>query len=178
MLVILMPEPITLDQLNRADRATFAAAIGHIFEHSPWVAEATWPQRPFADLRALHAALCATVESAGPERQLALIRAHPDLAGRLARAGQLGAESTQEQIAAGLDALSPDEAASFDGYNRVYREKFGFPFVICAREHRKQAILAAFPQRLPNSRAQEVSVALAEIAKIAWLRLQDCIRSA
>ncbi|MBX0328525.1 2-oxo-4-hydroxy-4-carboxy-5-ureidoimidazoline decarboxylase [Oscillochloris sp. ZM17-4] len=170
-----MPEPITMGELNGRDEAGFVAAIGHAFEHSPWIAAATWPARPFADLAALHAALCATVGASGQERQLALIRAHPDLAGRMARAGQLGADSTQEQLAAGLDALSPDEAAQFDAFNTTYRTRFGFPFVICAREHKKAAILAAFPARLANTREQEIAVALDEIAKIAWLRLQDAV---
>ncbi|MEI7770761.1 MAG: 2-oxo-4-hydroxy-4-carboxy-5-ureidoimidazoline decarboxylase [Chloroflexales bacterium] len=170
-----MPDQIFLDELSRRDRAGFVAAVGHIFERSPWVAEAAWAARPFADLTALHAAMCAAVGAAGAERQLALICAHPDLAGRLARAGQLGAESTQEQLAAGLDALGPAEAAQFDAYNGAYRERFGFPFVICAREHKKASILAAFPRRLANTREQEIAVALAEIAKIAWLRLQDCV---
>jgi OHCU decarboxylase len=170
-----MPDTISFAELNRRDRAGFVAAIGHVFEHSPWIAEATWVGRPFADLHALHAALCAVVDEAGTEPQLALIRAHPDLAGRMARAGQLGGDSTQEQIAAGLDALSPAEAAAFDTYNDAYRERFGFPFVICARENKKAAILAAFPRRLANTRDEEIAVALAEIAKIAWLRLQDSV---
>jgi OHCU decarboxylase len=170
-----MPNPISLAELNRCDRAGFVATVGHVFEHSPWIAEAAWDIRPFADLLALHAAMCAVVDASGTERQLALICAHPDLAGRLARAGQLGAESTQEQLAAGLDALGPAEAAAFDVYNGAYRERFGFPFVICARENKKASILAAFPLRLRNTRDEEIIVALAEIAKIAWLRLQDCV---
>ncbi|NNJ11046.1 2-oxo-4-hydroxy-4-carboxy-5-ureidoimidazoline decarboxylase [Chloroflexales bacterium ZM16-3] len=170
-----MPQPIALAELNRLDCAGFVTVVGHVFEHSPWIAEAAWPTRPFADLTALHAALCAVVDASGQERQLALIRAHPDLAGRLARAGQLGADSTQEQQSAGLDALSPDEAAQFDTYNSTYRERFGFPFVICARENKKAAILAAFPIRIANTREAEIAVALAEIAKIALLRLQDAV---
>jgi OHCU decarboxylase len=151
------------------------AAVGHVFEHSPWIAAATWDARPFTDLPALHTAMCAVVGAAGSERQLALIRAHPDLAGRLARAGQLGAASTHEQLTAGLDTLNPTEAAEFDAYNSAYRERFGFPFVICARENKKASILAAFPLRLTHTRDDEIAVALAEIAKIAWLRLQDCV---
>lgn len=169
------PMPISFADLNRCDRDGFVAAVGHVFEHSPHFAAAAWDQRPFASREALHAALCAAVRQASPEAQLALIQAHPDLAGRLARAGQLGAESTNEQAAAGLDALSPEEAERFDAYNAAYRERFGFPFVICARANRKEAILEAFPRRLRHSRDQEIATALAEIEQIAWLRLADCV---
>jgi len=167
--------PLSLAALNGLDRAGFVGAIGHVFEHSPHFAAAAWERRPFASREALHAVLCATVREAGPDAQLALIRAHPDLAGRLARAGQLGAESTGEQAAAGLDALSAEEAARFDGFNAAYRERFGFPFVICARENRKEAILAAFPARLAHTRDHEIATALAEIEQIAWLRLADAV---
>jgi 2-oxo-4-hydroxy-4-carboxy-5-ureidoimidazoline decarboxylase len=166
---------IGLADLNALDRAAFVAAIGHVFEDSPWIAEATWPQRPFASLDALHRALVATVEGAGPERQLALIRAHPDLVGRAALAGSLGRESTSEQAAAGLGALSPEEIAQFQRLNAAYREKFGFPFVICARENKKDSILAGFAARMPNTPEQERAAALGEIAKIARLRLLDAV---
>ena len=121
--------------------------IGPIFEHSPWIAEATWPRRPFANLKGFHLALCETVENAGEEKQLALIRAHPDLVGRVALAGTLTPASTSEQSSAGLNKLSTDEIAMFQNYNRLYRDKFGFPFVICARLNKKEAILKAFPVR-------------------------------
>lgn len=169
-----MPMPALAD-LNAAGRDAFVAALGHVFEHSPWVAAAAWERRPFADVAALHAAMVAAVAGAGPERQLALIRAHPDLAGRLALAGQLTAESSREQAAAGLDALSPDELRRFAAYNEAYKERFGFPFVICARENKKAAILAAFPVRLAHAPDDEVATALAEIAKIARLRLDDLV---
>lgn len=165
----------TLAELNTLDLAAFVAAIGHCFEHSPWITAETWPQRPFASLESLHAALIATVGRAPIERRLALIRAHPDLAGRLALAGQLTADSNREQAAAGLDALSAEELAQFQAYNTAYRERFGFPFVICARENKKAAILAAFPARLQHNPDQEIATALAEIAQIAWLRLVDSV---
>jgi OHCU decarboxylase len=115
------------------------------------------------------------VRSASTDEQLGLIRAHPDLVGRLAREGRLTRESTGEQAAAGLDQLSTDEVAAFERYNAEYLERFGFPFVICARENRKDAILAAIPKRLANSREQEIATALAEIDKIARLRMNDAI---
>ena len=119
--------------------------------------------------------MCGVVRAASPDEQLGLICAHPDLVGRLAREGRLTRESTGEQAAAGLDALTEEEVAAFERFNAAYRERFGFPFVICARENRKDAILAAFPRRMENSREQEVAAALAEIDKIARLRLNDAI---
>jgi OHCU decarboxylase len=104
-----------------------------------------------------------------------LIASHPDLVGRLAREGGLTRESTAEQAAAGLDSLSADEIAAFERYNQAYRDKFSFPFVICARENKKSAILAAFPLRLQNTREQEISTALTEIYKIAKLRLLNAV---
>src|SRR5476649_986019 len=103
----------TLAEINALDRAAFVAALGHLFEHSPWVADETWPRRPFRDATHLHAELCATMRAAAPARQLALIRAHPDLAGRLAQQGQLTAESAREQAAVGLGQLGADELAEF-----------------------------------------------------------------
>ena len=165
----------TLAQLNQLPQAAFTAALGHLFEHSPWVAEETWPKRPFASSEALHAALCATMRGAAKDRQLALIRAHPDLAGRLARQKQLTAESTREQASAGLDQLTDAELAEFTRQNDAYLAKFGFPFIICARLNAKAAILAAMSARLLNSPAAEHTAALSEIEKIAWLRLQDVL---
>ena len=151
--------------------------VGPVFEHSPWIAELTWAKRPFESVGALHRALCETVLASDEPRKLALIRAHPDLAGRAARAGKLTAASTQEQASRGLHKLSTEEAALFDKYNREYRERFGFPFVICARQNKKEAMLAGFEQRLKNSPQQEIEAALAEIFKIADLRLRDLIAS-
>lgn len=170
-----MPASITLSVLNELDRDAFVAAVGHIFEHSPWIAAAAWEQRPFASLAVLHAAMVAVLDTAGERRQLELIRAHPDLAGRLALAGQLTPESSDEQAAAGLSALTPGELARFTAYNEAYHARFGFPFVICARDHQKSAILAAFPVRLGHARAEEICTALVEIGRIAWLRLGDCV---
>lgn len=166
----------TLDALNRSDRAAFTAALGPLFEHSPWVAEATWAQRPFASAAALHAACCATLHAAPRDRRLALIRAHPDLAGRLARQSQLTKESTGEQASAGLDRLTDAELAEFTRNNDAYHARFGFPFVICARLNAKAAILTAMQARLAHSPEAEFAAALGEIEKIAWLRLQDTLK--
>lgn len=170
-----MPHP--LSALNSSDRAAFATALGHLFEHSPWVAEDTWPQRPFANAEALHAALCATMRAAPRDRQLALIRAHPDLAGRLARQNQLTAESTREQASAGLDRLTDAELAEFTWQNDAYQAKFGFPFIMCARLNAKATILAAMNTRVHNPPDVEFATALGEIEKIALLRLQDVLKT-
>ena len=166
----------SLSDLNSSDRAAFTAALGHLFEHSPWVAEQAWLRRPFRDASHLHAELCATMRAAPVEWQLALIRAHPDLAGRLARQKQLTAESTREQASAGLDQLTDAELAELTRNNGAYQAKFTFPFIICARLNAKDAILAALQSRLPNEWPAERDTALAEIEKIAWLRLQDMLQ--
>lgn len=167
--------PPSLATLNSCGRDAFTAALGHLFEHSPWVAAQTHARGPFGDADGLHAALCATMMAAGRERQLALVRAHPDLAGRLARAGRLTASSAREQASAGLDQMTPQEAAEMARLNEAYSRKFGFPFVICARLNAKEAILAAMRLRLANSPEAELSTALAEIAKIARLRLDEAL---
>ena len=166
---------LALAQLNALGQGAFTDVIGPVFEHSPWIAAQTWSRRPFASRVQLHAALCATVRQAGPEAQLALIRAHPDLVGRAALAGTLTSASTREQAAAGLDQLAPAEVTLFQQYNRDYQAKFGFPFVICARLNRKAAILAGFERRLQHSREQEIAAALEEIDQIAGLRLADLV---
>jgi 2-oxo-4-hydroxy-4-carboxy-5-ureidoimidazoline decarboxylase len=167
---------MTLTQLNALSRDEFTRIIGPVFEHSPWIAEATWPARPFNSVESLHAALCETVRAASEEQQLTLIRAHPDLVGKLALAGQLTRESTHEQASAGLGAFTPDEVALFQTNNAAYKDKFCFPFIICARLNKKDAILAGFKARLHNSRGQETQTALAEIFKIAELRLRDLVQ--
>jgi OHCU decarboxylase len=150
------------------DRDTFVAMYGRLFEHSPWVAEDAYAKGPFADDDDVYAALRAAMYEAPPERQLALVRAHPDLAGRVA----MTEESTREQAGAGLDQLSPDEYEAFMRANTAYRERFGIPFVICVGEHDKASILAAAEARVQNEPEQELRTALDEVAKIARLRLE------
>ena len=153
------------------DRRDFVRIVGPAIEHSPWVAKRAEARRPFASLDSLHTAICEAVANATPDEQLALIRAHPDLVGNAV----LTAESKGEQTAAGLTDLSSAEVALFDRCNREYKARFGFPFVICARLSQKNAILAAFPIRLKNTAETERTTALAEICKIARLRLADLI---
>jgi 2-oxo-4-hydroxy-4-carboxy-5-ureidoimidazoline decarboxylase len=160
-----------LAELNALDRAEFTRIVGPVFEHSPWVAARTAAQRPFSSRDALHAALVATVAEASDDEKLALIRAHPDLIGD----AHLTPSSEAEQTSAGLHDATAAEAKQFREFNRQYRERFGFPFVICARLNKKEAIARAFPVRLRNSREQEMETALQEISKIAELRLRDLI---
>jgi len=167
--------PMTLAELNALDEAAFTAALGHIFEHSPWVAQRTHAKRPFADFLTLHTLLCATMRAAPREEQLALIRAHPDLAGRLAQLKQLTPVSASEQAAAGLDSLSRKELTEFERLNKAYAARFGFPFIVCARLHDRESIMEEMRTRAYNTHTEEHNNALAEIEKIAWLRLQDVV---
>jgi 2-oxo-4-hydroxy-4-carboxy-5-ureidoimidazoline decarboxylase len=167
----------TISEINSLPLGEFVRAIGPAFERSPWIAELAWAKRPFTDREQLLVVLCGTVKESDPEKQLALIRAHPDLVGQLALSGQLTEESSREQASVGLDRLTPEESVLFQSNNAVYRGRFGFPFVICARLNKKEAILAGFAQRLHHSREQEIKAALEEIFKIAELRLRDLIAS-
>jgi 2-oxo-4-hydroxy-4-carboxy-5-ureidoimidazoline decarboxylase len=172
-----MKKPFNLGMINSLSREDFVCVIGPIFEDSPWVADATWSKRPFKSLDLLHGALCKTVQASTEAKQINLIRAHPDLAGRAAQTGALTAASASEQASAGLSKLTADEIALLQKYNQSYRDKFDFPFVVCARLNKKEAILKGFESRLKQSRQKEIKTALAEIEKIAYLRLQDIIDS-
>jgi 2-oxo-4-hydroxy-4-carboxy-5-ureidoimidazoline decarboxylase len=166
---------MTLDELNRAEKADFVAALGGIFEHSPWVPDAVADARPFASVEALHGAMVAAVQRAGQIAQLGLIRAHPDLAGKMARQGGLTAESTSEQKGAGLDRLTNTEFDEFHRLNNAYQSRFGFPFILAVRGHDKHSIMAAFRQRLDHNAGEEVTEALSQIGLIARFRLDDLL---
>jgi OHCU decarboxylase len=146
----------------------FVEKFGHLFEHSPWVAQRA--AGPYADAQTLHARFMQAVETATPEEQLALIRAHPELG---MKSVPLTEASDSEQRGAGLKSLTTEEFARFAALNAAYREKFGFPFIICVRLHSKSEIFAEFARRLQHEPAAEIAAALAEIRKITWLRLQD-----
>jgi OHCU decarboxylase len=151
----------------------FVARYGGVFERSPWIARAVWPQAPFATVEALHEAMVAVVRAAPRDDRLALIRSHPELAGREAVAGELTDASTREQASAGLDRLTASELERWRSLNREYRERFDFPLVVCVREHTTDSILAWAQERLRNDVDEEVEIALEEIAKIARLRLEE-----
>jgi 2-oxo-4-hydroxy-4-carboxy-5-ureidoimidazoline decarboxylase len=165
----------TMDFLNTCSPDAFVETIGFAFEDSPWIALAAAAKRPFAGRDQMIGAMVNVVTNASDEAKVALIAAHPDLAGRVAREGRLTASSTAEQAGAGLNALTPEEIARFDADNGAYRTRFGFPFVICARENTKASILDAITRRGKNERDVEIATALAEIAKIARLRIEDAV---
>ncbi|MEM1097675.1 MAG: 2-oxo-4-hydroxy-4-carboxy-5-ureidoimidazoline decarboxylase, partial [Planctomycetota bacterium] len=162
---------ITIDELNTMRAEVFVTTCGGAFEHSPWIVERAAEFRPFEDFEEMMSVMAKVIEDAAKAERLSLIRAHPDLVGRLSRSGQLTIDSDAEQRQAGLDDVSSAEIAQFDQYNHAYHEKFGFPFVICARENRKGTILKEMPKRLLNSGDQEMQTALHEIIKIARFRL-------
>ena len=161
--------------MSALDRAGFVARFGGVFEHSSWLAEAAWDAGLPPDsgtAAGLHRALCSVLSQAGRERQLALLRAHPSLAGRLALAGELTAASSAEQASAGLDRCTPEELSRFQVLNTAYEAKFGFPFIMAVRGVPRQAILDAFEQRTGNDAAAEFATALEQVERIALLRLQ------
>ena len=166
---------LTLPAINTLSEEAFAGAFGSLFERSPWVARTAWRRRPFDSMADLHLAFEDAMRHAEPELQLALIRAHPELAGREAEEGELTEESSREQARAGLDRLSAEELARLRALNRAYRERFGFPLIVCVREHTKESILAWGECRLERPREEEIQTALLEIAKIAHLRLHDLV---
>ena len=167
---------LSLAAINTQSVEAFVATLGGIFEHSPWVAEAVVGQRPFASVAALHRAMVAAVDVAGEGAQLALLQAHPDLAGKLARAGALTDASTREQAGAGLDQLTDAEYHRFEIANMAYRDKFGFPFIIAVKGHDKHSILTNFEARVKNDRATELQTALAQVARIGGFRLAALVQ--
>jgi len=167
---------LTLDEVNAMSESDFVSVFGFLFEHSPWIARQAWSQRPFISRKDVLAKLTATLRRSPVEMQIDLIKAHPDLAGRLAREGQLTNDSAREQASAGLDRLEPEEKRLFEEYNQEYQARLGFPFVICACLNDKKTILRAFERRLKLSREAEIQTALDEIEKIAALRLAPLIK--
>jgi 2-oxo-4-hydroxy-4-carboxy-5-ureidoimidazoline decarboxylase len=166
---------MTLAELNACDRTGFVVALEGIFEHSPWVAEAAWRQRPFASFDALHHALVDAMRGAGSEVQLDLIRAHPELAAKVAVDGALSRDSRAEQSGAGLDRCSSREAARLRKLNAAYRSKFGFSFIVAVKGLDRSAILSRLAERLERDRATELEEALQQIERIAWHRLRAAI---
>ena len=167
--------PLSIAEVNRLAAAGFVERFGAVYEHSPWVAEGAAGRRPFASSDELAAALAGEVAAASQDRRLALIRAHPDLAGRAAVAGELTKTSAREQAGAGLDRLSPQAHARLTAGNAAYVQRFGFPFVICVRGHSAETIQAALDARLGHDEATERATALAEIDAIARVRLEALV---
>lgn len=167
-------------EVNAFDQPTFIRIFGSIYEHSPWVAAIAAAGRPYADLQALAAAMQDAVDAASRESQLTLIRAHPELLGRLApsetAAEALTAESRSEQSSVGLDRCTQQELDQLRTFNQAYREKFGFPFIVAVRGLSRTEIIARLSTRLANSAEQEFRNNLVEISKIASLRLAALVR--
>ncbi len=170
--------PRRRDRPSRMDRAAFVARYGGVFEHSPWIAERAFDLElgPAHDRAAgLHNALARMFRSATTDERLGVLRAHPDLAGKLAQARRLTAESTAEQAAAGLDALTDAERARFEALNAAYVARHGFPFIIAVRDHTKAQILAAFERRLEQDSVTELAEACRQVERIAELRLKEML---
>jgi OHCU decarboxylase len=172
-----------LPDLNSCDTATFVDALRGVYEHSPWIPERAARARPFASVAALKLALQAVVSEAGEDEQLALLRAHPELAGKAAIAGELTAESTGEQAASGLNLCSAEEYATLQRLNRDYNDKFGFPFILAVkgptgRGLTRRQVIDTFTRRLANQRADEMAECLRQVHRIAEIRLTDLLGSA
>ncbi|WP_339382064.1 2-oxo-4-hydroxy-4-carboxy-5-ureidoimidazoline decarboxylase [Gloeocapsopsis dulcis] len=149
----------------------FVAALGWVFEGSPWVAAKAWANKPFTDVSSLHQSMVDVIREASDAEKLALVCAHPDLGAK----AKMAEASVKEQAGVGLDRLSPEEYNKFHYLNQAYKEKFNFPFIVAVRNHTKESILVNFSQRLENSKETELQTVLSEIEKIALFRLQQVI---
>jgi 2-oxo-4-hydroxy-4-carboxy-5-ureidoimidazoline decarboxylase len=166
---------LDMTAINAMDQPTFVAKFGGIFEKSPWVAEAAWNRKPFTSLDEMHAAMVAVAKYAPLPKQLALLQAHPDLAGKEAQAGAMTASSVAEQASAGLNALSKAEMTQISDLNAAYKQKFGFPFIIAVRMHSKEGIFFDFAQRLKNDTATEYANDMQNVYAITRLRLDKML---
>jgi 2-oxo-4-hydroxy-4-carboxy-5-ureidoimidazoline decarboxylase len=168
-------KPYGLGELSAMSESEFIAALGGVFEHSPWVAKSAFAERPFATLDALHSAMVNAVDEAGVDAQLRLIRAHPELASKAALKKELTEHSNREQAGAGLTECSPEELARLQQLNREYNAKFGFPFILAVKGHNRQSVIDTFARRLSHAREVEMRECLTQIAKIGSFRLQDLV---
>jgi 2-oxo-4-hydroxy-4-carboxy-5-ureidoimidazoline decarboxylase len=169
---------VTLAELNRLAVDGFVGQLGEVFEHSPWVAERAWNKRPFGSVDALHDAMMAIVREASDAEQLALVRAHPELAGAEAKEGTLTAHSSGEQARLGLTSLSKDQFRRISEINRRYREKFGFPCIVALKLHSDRAsVLDEMERRLANRPDEELGAALEQIGHITRGRLDRMLRT-
>lgn len=164
-----------IEDINQCDEVRFIELLGGIFEHSPWIAELVYDQRPFESREALHQVMSAAVRRAPRFQRMALLCSHPELAGSEARAGDLTRASRQEQSGAGLDQCSAEELETIEALNRAYRDKFEFPFVIAVAGLDKRRIIAAMESRLGNDPETEFESALDEVEKIARIRIDALI---
>jgi 2-oxo-4-hydroxy-4-carboxy-5-ureidoimidazoline decarboxylase len=168
---------MTSQELHALDRTAFNAALGGIFEHSPWVAQRAFDAGPFANVDALHAAMVRVLHDAPRDEQLKLLRAHPELAGKAAARGELTVDSTREQSGAGLDRCSPEELAQITALNARYKATFGFPFIVAVKGLDRAAILSEFARRADNAPELEFAEAMKQVARITRFRLDALIRA-
>ena len=166
-----------MDVVNGLGYEAFCAKFGSLFENTPLVAASVWENRPFADPASLHQCLCDFVRRLPPEGKAGILRCHPDLAGKLALEGHLSADSMSEQKSAGLLDLSQEEMRELQRLNDAYKEKFGWPFVICVRENKVNAIFQGLQKRLSRDRAEELETGIEEVCKIAWHRLNGTLET-
>ena len=164
---------ISVRDLNRMAVSDFTAGFGDVAEHSPWIAERAAGARPFADRDGVVDAFAAALRGAARDEQLAVLRAHPDLAGRAAVRGELAEESGREQAGAGLDRLTPEEFERFTALNAAYRARFGIPFIFAVKGATKEMILAAFEERRANGREAELENATDHVCRIMRFRIED-----
>ncbi|MEA5468221.1 2-oxo-4-hydroxy-4-carboxy-5-ureidoimidazoline decarboxylase [Spirulina sp. 06S082] len=162
----------TIAELNQMSQETFTNVLADIFEQTPSIAAKTWESLPFQDTNSLHEKMVFVMNELSAEKQLELMRSHPDLGSK----AKMAEASVQEQKGVGLNCLSPEEFQRFNNLNQAYREKFGFPFLIAVKNHTKTSILEAFESRLKNDAQTEQKQALREISQIAFFRLQDIIK--
>lgn len=161
----------SLEELNEADEGTFVAALGDVYESSPWVAERVAADRPFASVEGLHDHMAGAVDDASEERKLELLRAHPDLGEQT----EMTDASETEQASAGLDELQPDQYETFQRLNETYRDRFGFPFIMAVKGASPDEIQAAMEARIDNAEPEEFRTALEQVHEIARLRLEEWV---
>ncbi len=172
------PKKLSLEEVNKMDYPEFISLFDAILEHGTLAAATVWASRPFYSLQELHHAFQRFIQTLTPESKEGLIRCYPDLAGKLAEENKLSGHSLEEHRGAGLLELSDLEKGVLRALNSSYKEKFGFPFVVCARENKKEAILSGIKGRLENSCSEEAERAVVEIGKIAYHRLNGIIQDA
>ena len=171
-------KPLSIEEVNKLSYEEFVTRLGSLFEQTPLVAASVWAYRPFESRDHLYDALCKFIDQLPRAGKEGLLRCHPDLAGKMAHQQALTPESTGEQRAAGLLELSPAEQNELDSLNTTYKQKFGFPFVICARENKRAAIFAGLKSRLNHNVDEEVKAGTEQVCKIAWHRLADVVSDA
>ena len=169
-------EQTSVSKINLMIAGEFEKRFKCLFEHSPWIIKKAEKKRPFSNLRAMHQAMIDVVIDAGVQAQIDLFLAHPELADKVAMAQGLTTESAGEQASAGLNQMTPEMFDRFHQLNRGYRERYGFPFIICVRLTNQAGIIAAMSSRLHNNLETEIETALNEVGKIVWLRLNDIVQ--